>query len=77
LIRDQSLRSRWIRHRRGNYPAHVRLLRQFSATEALARIFGHGVNPLPNLAPAENVAPTNDCAVVAAIPGPTPSNSIC
>jgi hypothetical protein len=35
----------------------------FLPAEAMARIFGT-VNPLPNLAPSWNVAPTNDCAVV-------------
>jgi putative SOS response-associated peptidase YedK len=35
----------------------------FLPAEALARIFGT-VNPLPNLAPSWNVAPTSDCAVV-------------
>jgi putative SOS response-associated peptidase YedK len=35
----------------------------FLPAEAMARIFGT-VNPLPNLAPSWNVAPTNDCAAV-------------
>jgi putative SOS response-associated peptidase YedK len=35
----------------------------FLPAEAMARIFGT-VNPLPNLAPSWNVAPTNDLAVV-------------
>jgi putative SOS response-associated peptidase YedK len=35
----------------------------FLPAEAIARIFGT-LNPLPNLAPSWNVAPTNDCAVV-------------
>jgi hypothetical protein len=35
----------------------------FLPAEAIARIFGT-VNPLTNLAPSSNVAPTNDCAVV-------------
>jgi putative SOS response-associated peptidase YedK len=35
----------------------------FLPAEAIARIFGT-VNPLPNLAPSWNVAPTNDAAVV-------------
>ena len=35
----------------------------FLPAEAMARIFGT-VNPLPNLAPSWNVAPTSDCAVV-------------
>jgi hypothetical protein len=34
----------------------------FLPAEATARIFGM-VNPLPNLAPPRNVAPTDDCAV--------------
>src|SRR5215472_13226420 len=35
----------------------------FLPAEAIARIFGT-TNPLPNLAPSWNVAPTNDAAVV-------------
>ena len=35
----------------------------FLPAEALARIFG-ATNPLPNLAPSWNVAPTNEVAVV-------------
>jgi putative SOS response-associated peptidase YedK len=35
----------------------------FLPAEAIARIFGT-VNPLPNLAPSWNVAPTQDAAVV-------------
>jgi putative SOS response-associated peptidase YedK len=35
----------------------------FLPAEAIARIFGT-VNPLPNLAPSWNVAPTSDVAVV-------------
>jgi putative SOS response-associated peptidase YedK len=35
----------------------------FLPAEAIARISGTA-NPLPNLAPSWNVAPTNDCAVV-------------
>ena len=35
----------------------------FLPAEAIARIFGT-TNPLPNLAPSWNVAPTSDCAVV-------------
>ena len=35
----------------------------FLPAEAIARIFGT-VNPLPNLAPSWNVAPTNGVAVV-------------
>jgi putative SOS response-associated peptidase YedK len=35
----------------------------FLPAEAMARIFGTG-NPLPNLAPSWNVAPTLDAAVV-------------
>jgi putative SOS response-associated peptidase YedK len=35
----------------------------FLPAEAIARIFGT-TNPLPNLAPSWNVAPTNDVAVV-------------
>ena len=35
----------------------------FLPAEAMTRIFGT-VNPLPNLAPSWNVAPTQDAAVV-------------
>jgi len=37
---------------------HVRPLRKFLPAEAIAKIFGT-VNPLPNLAPTWNMAPTS------------------
>jgi putative SOS response-associated peptidase YedK len=40
----------------------------FLPAEAIARLFGT-VNPLPNLAPSWNVAPTQDAAVVCRHPG--------
>jgi hypothetical protein len=44
----------------------------FLPIEAIARIFGT-VDPLPNLAPSWNVAPTQDAAVIPlAIPTPAP-----
>ena len=47
----------------GNPPPMCGRYASFLPAEAMARIFGT-TNPLPNLAPSWNVAPTNDCAVV-------------
>ena len=48
----------------------------FLPAEAMARIFGT-VNPLPNLAPPWNVAPTQDAESFAAIPTPVPGTLTC
>jgi putative SOS response-associated peptidase YedK len=47
---------------------HVRPLRQFLPAEFIARLFAT-VNPLPNLAPTWNMAPTMDAPVVRLIDG--------
>jgi putative SOS response-associated peptidase YedK len=48
----------------GNYPRHMcGRYASFLPAEANARIFGT-VNPLPDLAPSWNVAPTQGAAVV-------------
>jgi hypothetical protein len=46
-----------------NYPVMCGRYASFLPAEALARIFGTR-NPLPNLAPSWNIAPTQDSAVV-------------
>jgi SOS response associated peptidase (SRAP) len=53
----------FVRDRRGNYPADVRPLRQLPARRSHRAHLGTR-NPLPNLAPSWNVAPTQDAAVV-------------
>ena len=61
----------------GNYPRHMcGRYASFLPAEAIARIFGT-VNPLPNLSPSWNVAPTQGATVVRRHPDTGGPTSIC